>query len=66
MKALPAEVLLTIAGLKLLKEHFSGNRNEWNLVAGKAVSFIRQRLGGVLPMKIDEMLQKLKISFHSI
>ena len=63
LKTLPTEVLLTLAGLKILKERFGANRMEWNLVAGKAVGYIRHRLG-VLPIPIDQMIARLQFPFY--
>ena len=63
---MPVEVLLTLAGIKLLKGKFSINKVEWNLVAGKAVMFMRKRLGGALPASLDSLLEKLRIDFYDV
>jgi hypothetical protein len=65
LKALPIEVLFTLVGLKLLQNEFHANKNEWSMVAAKALSFIRQRLGGQLPCKISEMIEKLPLNFYT-
>ena len=64
IKNLPKEVLLTLIGIKILKAKFNANRSEWNLVAGKAVGYLKWTLGGQLPLPLDELLQKIEIQTY--
>ena len=64
IKNLPKEVLLTLVGIKILKERFNSNRSEWNLVAGKAVGYLKRTLGGQLPLPLDQMLEKIVIQTY--
>ena len=53
--------MLTLIGIKLLKEKFNENRNEWNLVAGKAAAFIRHTLKDKLTVPTEKFVEKLVI-----
>ena len=61
---LAKEVLLTLVGIKILKAKFSANRSEWNLVAGKAVGYLKWSLSGQLPLPLDQLLQKIEIQTY--
>jgi hypothetical protein len=54
------EVVLTILGLKILKDKFIENKDEWKLVAGKAAGFLRANK----VINIQEALDSLEVSYH--
>jgi hypothetical protein len=59
--ALSDEVLLTLAGLKILADHFGDDRKSWKLVAGKARNALKNMLG--FTADIDQTLTELKLTF---
>ena len=64
IKRLSQEVILTLVGIKLLNDKFPANQIEWNLVAGKAVSFLKKSFGGELPLPLGQLLEKLVIASY--
>ena len=53
LKALHKDVLLTVAGLKILKTDFKDNAKEWKLVAAKGASFIKK---AAVSMSLEQIL----------
>jgi putative Mn2+ efflux pump MntP len=60
IKGLKKEAILTILGLKILRDKFSENKDEWKLVAGKAAGFLR----AIEVTNIQESLDSLEVSYH--
>jgi hypothetical protein len=59
LKKLPAEIVVTLAGIKILKNHFKENIKEWRFVVAKAIQQVKAVCGqGV---SIDSMCDKLII-----
>ena len=46
-------MLLTVAGLKILKTDFKENAKEWKLVAAKGAGFVKK---AALSMSLDQLL----------
>jgi len=47
-------------GLKILRDKFIENKEEWKLVAGKAAGFLR----AIKVTNIQEALDSLEVSYH--
>ena len=60
IKGLKKEAILTILGLKILKDKFIENKDEWKLVAGKGAGFLRANK----VINIQEALDSLEVSYH--
>jgi hypothetical protein len=58
IKKLGADVILTLAAIKILKEKFSGNSKEWKLVVAKGAGYIKKHIQSPL----EQLLQKLEIT----
>ena len=56
LKAMSAQVILTIVGIQLLKTQFAGNNKEWRLVAAKGAGFLKSQ---GLPLTLEQMLEKI-------
>ena len=55
-------MLLTLIGIKILRECFPGSKNEWKLVAQKGTMFFRKQMGcteKVVTSMIDRVKYKL-------
>ncbi len=57
LKQLGPEIILTLAGIKLLKGHFKDNIKEWRFVVGKAIQQVKAKCGA--GVSIDAMCDKL-------
>jgi len=53
LKTLHKDVLLSVAGLKILKTDFKKNAKEWKLVAAKGASFVKK---AAVLMSLDQLL----------
>ena len=59
--AVSDELLLTLAGLKILAEHFSDDRKSWKLVASKARNALKNILG--FTADIDQAMSEINLTF---
>ena len=61
----PDHVLLTMVGIKLLNEHFSGTRKIWMLVERKARKYILQQ-GQLDQAALNQALDSLVVSLIKV
>ena len=54
------ETLLTLVGLKVLKEIFTADKAKWKMVGAKAKKFVMKEMG-LDAKKVDEFLQELDL-----
>jgi hypothetical protein len=55
------EVLMTLAGLKILADYFGDDRKSWKLVAGKARNALKNMLG--FTTDIEKAITELNLTF---
>ena len=56
------EVLMTLAGLKILANYFSEDRKSWKLVASKAINALKNMLS--FTSDVDLAIENLSLTFE--
>ena len=59
MKKLSPEIVLTLAGIKILKTYFKENIKEWRFVVAKAIQQVKAKCGA--GVSVDTLCDKLNI-----
>lgn len=59
IKALGDKLILTLIGIKILREHFKDNQNEWKLVVHKAIVYMKKTMK-INEKQVNEMVDKVK------
>jgi hypothetical protein len=57
VKALSPEIVLTLAGIKLLKTYFKENIREWRFVVAKAIQQVKAKCGA--GVSVDALCDKM-------
>ncbi|CDW72317.1 UNKNOWN [Stylonychia lemnae] len=61
LKGIDESVLLTLVGIKILKEYFIANKNEWTLVVAKGKGYLKKS-HGLSVAEINQMIELVKCS----
>ena len=59
VKKLSPEIVLTLAGIKILKTYFKENIKEWRFVVAKAIQQVKAKCGA--GVSVDSLCDKLTI-----